>query len=136
MLAWAELHPAELARAEAAYRRNDLPNRPPRGQRLSAHAGRSAGTRRCWSPDASVDSASPTGPRSYYQKAGPSRLDVEDLHIRAYALVLNNRREPAIQAYREILERRPDDVLALSRMAARLDLGELAGPTSWRWPTA
>ena len=40
--------------------------------------------------------------------------------IRAYALVLNNRREPAIQAYREILNRWPDDVLALSRMAGVL----------------
>ncbi len=33
---------------------------------------------------------------------------------------MNNRREPAIQAYREILASCPDDVLALSRMAAVL----------------
>ncbi len=60
----------------------------------------------------------PDQAEAYYHKAG--HLDVEDLHIRAYALVVNNRREPAIQAYRAILERRADDVLALSRMAAVL----------------
>src|SRR5262249_51184365 len=53
-----------------------------------------------------------------YQRDLP--LDVEDMHLRAYALVLANRREPAIRAYREILERRPLDVLALSRFAAVL----------------
>ena len=39
----------------------------------------------------------------YFQRAGS--LDLEDRHIRALALVVNNRREPAIQAYREILAR-------------------------------
>jgi tetratricopeptide (TPR) repeat protein len=55
---------------------------------------------------------------AYYHKAAP--LDLVDRHIRAYALVVNNRREAAIRAYREMLERRPEDVLALSRMAAVL----------------
>ena len=36
-----------------------------------------------------------------YYKTPPGPLDLEDRHIRAYALVVNNRREPAIQAYRE-----------------------------------
>jgi tetratricopeptide (TPR) repeat protein len=53
-----------------------------------------------------------------YQQAGP--LDHDDQHIRALALVRANRREPAIQAYREILGCRPDDVLALRRLAAVL----------------
>ena len=60
----------------------------------------------------------PDEAEEFYRKATP--LDLEDLHIRAYALVLANRREPAIRAYRDILDRRPDDVLALSRMAAVL----------------
>ena len=47
-------------------------------------------------------------------------LDNEDSHIRAYALVLNNFRGPAILAYDELLRRWPDDVLALSRKAAVL----------------
>ena len=117
MLAWSELHPADLAKAEAAYRRNDLRTALPR-PKATWHGGRSAGRRRCWSPDASVRLGEPDQAEAYYQKAG--HLAVEDLHIRAYALVVNNRREPAIQAYRAILERRADDVLALSRLAAVL----------------
>ena len=54
----------------------------------------------------------------YYQQAGP--LDLEDRHIRAYALVVSGRPEPAIRAYREILASRPVDVLALSRLGGVL----------------
>ena len=68
---------------------------------------------RCLSRLGQLDQAEPL-----FQKAVP--LDLEDQHIRAFGLVVNNRREPAILAYREILERRPDDVLALSRLAAVL----------------
>ena len=68
---------------------------------------------RCLSRLGRPDQAEPL-----YQKAGS--LDLEDRHIRAYALVLSNRRESAIRAYEQILEIRPDDVLALSRLAAVL----------------
>jgi tetratricopeptide (TPR) repeat protein len=114
---WSELHPADLARAEAAYRGNHL------GTALRAaegHLARRPSSRRaallaarCLSRLGRPDEA-----EGCYRKAAP--LDVEDLHLRAYALVLANRREPAIRAYREILDRRPDDVLALSRMAGVL----------------
>jgi tetratricopeptide (TPR) repeat protein len=117
VFAWSELHPADLARAEAAYQRNDLRTalRTAEGYLARRPFSRHAAllVARCLSRLGQPDQA-----ETYYQKAG--RLDVEDLHIRAYALVLNNRREPAIQAYRAILERRADDVLALSRMAAVL----------------
>jgi tetratricopeptide (TPR) repeat protein len=116
-IAWSELHPADLDRAEAAYRRNRLEAalgaaeghlaRRPSSRRAALLAARCLS--RLGRPDQAED---------FYRKAGP--LDVEDLHIRAYALVLANRREPAIQAYREILDRRPSDVLALSRMAGVL----------------
>ncbi len=114
---WSELHPADLARAEAAYRSNHL------GMALRVAEGRLA--RRPSSRHAALLAARclsrlgrPDEAEEFYRKAGP--LDVEDQHIRAYALVLANRREPAIRAYREILDRRPDDVLALSRMAGVL----------------
>jgi tetratricopeptide (TPR) repeat protein len=115
--AWSELYPTALAQADAAYGRNDLETtlriakahlaRRPFSRRAALLAARSLS--RLGRPD----QAEP-----YYQQAGS--LDFEDRHIRAYALVVNNRREPAIQAYREILASRPDDVLALSRMAAVL----------------
>jgi tetratricopeptide (TPR) repeat protein len=114
---WSELHPADLARAEAAYGRNHL------GAALrlaEGHLARRPSSRhaallaaRCLSRLGRPDAA-----EAFYRKAGP--LDVEDLHVRAFALVLANRREPAIRAYREILDRRPDDVLALSRLAGVL----------------
>ncbi len=75
----------------------------------------------------------PDRAETHYKKAG--HLDFEDLHIRAFGLVVNNRREPAIQAYREILERRPDDVLALSRMAG-VFIRRAAGTTPCTHPNA
>jgi tetratricopeptide (TPR) repeat protein len=113
--AWSEFHPAVLAEAEAAYRRNDLESALRIAQ---AHLARRPFSRqaallaaRCLSRLGRLDQAEP-----YYRKAEP--LDLTDQHVRAYALVLSNRREPAIQAYRELLARSPNDVLALSRMAA------------------
>jgi tetratricopeptide (TPR) repeat protein len=115
--AWSEFYPKALAEADAAYRRNDLETtlRIAKGHLASRPFSRYASLlmARCFSRLGQPDQAEP-----YYQKAGS--LAVEDRHIRAYALVVNNRREPAIQAYREILASRPDDVTALSRMAAVL----------------
>src|SRR5262249_45750585 len=116
-IAWSELHPRALALADAAYRRNNLEA----SLRLAkGHLARRPFSRHaalvvpgCFSGLGRPDEAEP-----YYRKAGT--LNVEDQHTRAYALVLANRREPAIRAYREILDRRPDDVLALSRLAAVL----------------
>jgi tetratricopeptide (TPR) repeat protein len=115
--AWSELHPAALDQAEAAYRRNNLQaalqialahlERRPFSRTAAALAARCL--YRLGEPDRA---------EIYYQKAGS--VDRDDRHIRAYALVVNNRREPAIQAYQEILLSQPDDVLALSRMGAVL----------------
>ena len=85
-IAWSEFHPTALAEAEAAYRRNDLesalriakghlarrPIQPARG--VARGAGASAG------------SAGPTRPSLTIRRPAP--LDLEDRHIRAYALVL------------------------------------------------
>jgi tetratricopeptide (TPR) repeat protein len=117
MFVWSEFHPQALAEADAAYRRNDLETtlriakshlvrRP-----FSRHAAVLAA--RCLSRLGRLDDA-----ETYYKQAGS--LSIEDRHIRAFGLVVNNRREPAITAYREILASHPDDVLALSRMSAVL----------------
>jgi tetratricopeptide (TPR) repeat protein len=115
--AWSELHPQALARAEAAYGRNQLGAalRLAEGHLAQRPMSRQAAllAARCLSRLGRPDQA-----ETYYQTAGP--LHLPDRHIRAYALVLKNRREPAIRAYQEILEQWPDDVLALSRMAAVL----------------
>jgi tetratricopeptide (TPR) repeat protein len=117
VFAWSEFYPRALAEADAAYHRNDLERslRIAKGhlarRPFSRHAALLAA--RCLSRLGRPDDA-----ETYYKHAGA--LGLEDRHIRAYALVLNNRREPAIHAYREILASRPDDVLALSRMAAVL----------------
>jgi tetratricopeptide (TPR) repeat protein len=116
-IAWSELHPRALAEAESAYRRNHLEA----AQRIAkGHLARRPFSRhaalvvaRCLSRLGQPDEA-----ESYYRKAG--LLDLEDQHIRAYALVLSNRREQAIRAFREILARRPDDVLGWRRLAAVL----------------
>ena len=116
-IAWSEYHPAALAEAEAAYRRNrlDLALRLAEGHLARRPSSRSAAllAARCLSRLGRPDEAEP-----HYRQAAP--LDREDQHVRAFALVVANRREPAIRAYQEILARWPDDVLALSRMAAVL----------------
>jgi tetratricopeptide (TPR) repeat protein len=114
---WCEYYPAALAQAEEAYRSNRLEvalqislghlKRRPTSRFASLLAAR------CLSRLGRPDQA-----EAWYAKAGA--LDLEDLHIRAYALVLSNRRESAIRAYERILHIRPDDVLALRRLAAVL----------------
>lgn len=112
-----ELYPADLAEAETSYRRDDLGT----ALRLAeAHLARRPFSRRaallaarCLSRLGQTDQA-----ETHFHRAG--HLNFEDQHFRAFGLLVNNRRGPAIQAYREILERRPDDVRALSRMAGVL----------------
>jgi tetratricopeptide (TPR) repeat protein len=53
---------------------------------------------------------------AYYQKVAP--LDLADAHARAYNLVNLNEPKRAVVAYEELLNRWPDDVLALKRLAA------------------
>jgi tetratricopeptide (TPR) repeat protein len=55
---------------------------------------------------------------SCYQRSGP--LDLEDLHDRAYGLARLGEARIAEAIYRQILNRRPDDLLALKRLAAML----------------
>jgi tetratricopeptide (TPR) repeat protein len=123
LIAGSEIHPKELVDAEAAYRQNDLKKalrlaKAYQGRRPSnRHAASLAAkclSRLGWPDQAEID----------YERALP--LEIEDLHVRAYAFVINNRREPAIKAYHEILDRRPDDVLALSRLA-----GVLVSESRW-----
>ncbi|MEJ7636673.1 MAG: DUF1559 domain-containing protein [Singulisphaera sp.] len=116
-LLWAELDPAALREAEAAYRRNDTATAL---RKALHHLGRRPSSRgaalivaRCYSRLNRADRA-----ESYY---GPTAsLDQGDLHVRAFGFVRGDHRERAIRAYREILEREPDDVLALRRQAAVL----------------
>ena len=52
----------------------------------------------------------------HYRKAGP--LEIDDAQARAFGLVILDQPLHAADAYEELLERRPDDVLALKRLAA------------------
>lgn len=116
---WLEFDPEALRAAEAAYRRGDL---------AAALATATGHLRvRPWSSHAALiaarsltrlDRAGEAEP--YYRRAG--RLGSDDLHLRALGLVLENRCEPAIRVYRAILERSPEDVLALRRLAGVLIL--------------
>src|SRR5262249_9398351 len=54
----------------------------------------------------------------YYRRIG--RLSLSDLQIRAYGLVRGPHPERAIPAYHEILERSPENVTAMRRLAAVL----------------
>jgi tetratricopeptide (TPR) repeat protein len=104
-----------LAEARRAYMRGDLTACL---QFALDHLGR-----RPWSGEAALyaarclsrldycDAAEP-----YYRRAG--RLDLNDMHIRAYGLAHGNRREQAIAAYEDILRRDPENVIALRRLAA------------------
>src|SRR4051794_8187093 len=117
LTAWHEGRPAALREAEAAYRRADFTTAV---RRSLDHLGR-----RPWSRSAArlaalglsrLDFADAAEP--YYRRAG--ELSVDDRHVRAYGLLRSNQRQRAIDAYAEILARRPDDVLAMSRQAAVL----------------
>ncbi len=55
---------------------------------------------------------------AYYRRAG--RLELSDLQIRAYGLVRGPHPERAIPAYHEILQRAPENVTAMRRLAAVL----------------
>jgi len=83
----------------------------------SREAGRLAA--RCLSRLDFPDKAEP-----FYRGAGGLTLD--DLHYRAYGFVRANLREKAVQAYREILARHPDDVSAL-----RAEGGVLLSQSRW-----
>jgi tetratricopeptide (TPR) repeat protein len=105
----------ELERARAANIRRDLA--------ASLNSALDHLDRRPWSREAALiaarslsllDFAEQAEP--YYRRAG--RLTLDDLQVRAYALVRGNHRERAVRAYEEILERWPDNVTALRRLAA------------------
>jgi tetratricopeptide (TPR) repeat protein len=115
--AWRATRPEAVAEAEAAYARSDL---------VTA-LRRACDRLECWpsSPRAARVAALslsrldfPEQADRYYRLA--SRLSWDDLHHRAYGLVRGNHRERAIQAYRRILSRWPDDVLAMKRQAGVL----------------
>jgi tetratricopeptide (TPR) repeat protein len=112
--AWSEMHPVAMAEAEAAYRRNDLETalRKAREHLARRPFGRSAPriAGLCLSRLDRPDQAEP-----YYEKAGS--LAPEDEHTRAFGLVRGNKAAEAIRAYEAILSRRPDDILALRRLA-------------------
>jgi tetratricopeptide (TPR) repeat protein len=56
---------------------------------------------------------------AYYARArAEGGLSLDDLHVRAFGLSRGNFREQAIAAYKEILERQPDDAEALQKLAA------------------
>ena len=104
-----------LAEARRAYTRGDLTvclqlaldhlDRRPWTSEAALYAAR------CLSRLDYCDAAEP-----YYRRAG--RLDLNDMHIRAYGLAHGNRREQAIAAYEDILRRDPENVIALRRLAA------------------
>jgi tetratricopeptide (TPR) repeat protein len=117
VFAWFEIYPAALVEADAAYRRDDL--------EIALRLARGHLARRPTSRHATLVAArclsrlgKPQEAEDYYQKAWP--LDREDSHIRAFAWVVNNSRETAIRNYQALLAHWPDDVLALSRLAAVL----------------
>jgi tetratricopeptide (TPR) repeat protein len=116
-IGWFEYDPPALAHANDAYRRNELE------EALSIARGHLDRRPYCRAATLLVARClsrlgRPKEGEPYYQKASP--LNLEDRHIRAYALVLSNARDPAILAYQEILRLWPQDVLALRRMAAVL----------------
>jgi tetratricopeptide (TPR) repeat protein len=54
----------------------------------------------------------------YYRRAGSLARGFDDLHDRAYAMARAGQHEQATALYHDILERRPEDALALKRLAA------------------
>lgn len=117
LTAWNVTRSTALERAEAAYRRGDVPT--------ALGAALDHLDRRPWSRPAHrlaavclsrLDFAEEAEP--HYRRAGP--LAPDDRHARALGLVRANRREEALAAYRQILEADPGDALALRRMGAEL----------------
>ena len=115
--AWDELQPRALREASAAYARDDL--NTALGQALG-HLRWHPWSRvaaldvaRCFSRLDFADWAEP-----YYRRAGLDRAEVADLHVRALGLFRSNQRDLAVSAYLAILERHPEDILSLRRLAA------------------
>jgi tetratricopeptide (TPR) repeat protein len=113
-LGYLEWAPPVLAEATAAYRRGDFE----RAQRKSTEYL----ARRPWSQAAALIAAQSLGALNrpgeaepYYRRAG--RLDSDLLHRRAFALVQAGLQDQAIEVYREVLSRSPDDIMALRRLA-------------------
>lgn len=111
--AWSVTRSGALGEAEAAYSRATDPPGLSRALRLALdHLDRQPWSRgasliaaRCLSRLDFVDAAEP-----YYRRLGT--LDLSDMHLRAYAILRANRRDRAIEAYRDILRSHPDDVEA------------------------
>ncbi len=55
---------------------------------------------------------------SHYQRAGLLANSLDDLHNRAYAMVIGEQPDRAAEIYQQILSRSPADLLALKRLAA------------------
>ena len=114
---WSEWDPAMIREAEAAYRRGDPATA---WRKASEHLARRPSSR----AGASVAARSltrlgkPAQAEPYYDRAGEVSLD--DLHARALALAQAGLSAEAARACRAILADRPDDALALRRLAAAL----------------
>ena len=81
--------------------------------------------RRPWSREAALLVARCLSRMDYTEEAEPyfrraGALSLNDLHLRAYGLARGPHHDRAIAAYREILDRSPDDVIAMRRLAAVL----------------
>jgi tetratricopeptide (TPR) repeat protein len=81
--------------------------------------------RRPWSREAALLVARCLSRMDYTEEAEPyfrraGALSLNDMHLRAYGLARGPRHDRAIAAYREILDRSPDDVIAMRRLAAVL----------------
>ncbi len=116
-IGWDEFRPKALRESDAAYARNDLTTSL--GQALGHlqwHPWSQAATLNVARSFSRLDFADWAEP--YYQRAGLGRIDDADLHVRALGLFRANRRDLAVSAYQEILDRHPEDVLALRRLAA------------------
>jgi len=114
---WRATHSTALAEARRAYDRHYL---TPALRWALDHLDR-----RPFSHDAAVLAARclsdldyGTAAEAYYQRASwTGTLSLDDLHHRAYGLVRANARLESIKVYEEILRVRPDDALALRRLA-------------------
>ena len=117
LTAWETTRSTALDEAQRAYHRRDLNTALRRaldhlGRRPLSH-GAAVLAARCLSE---LDYAVAAEP--YYRRArATGGLGVDDRHRRAYALVRSNERERARAAYEEILRDRPNDAIALQRLA-------------------
>ena len=111
-----------LGQARAAEARGDFP--------AALTAALAHLERRPWSREASLLAARCLSRLDYAELAEAryhgQNPTVVDLHYRAYGLVRANLRERAVEAYREILAIRPDDVAAL-----RAQAGVLLASSQW-----